>query len=185
MTISSAMTLCLRAYEFWSHYPGAHTEHMRDIASDPAFLLCFLIQIRCISCIHLDLACDALYGMFPMAESTKTTMLYALSPAGKSQQQRYTVAALVYFLYGVCYFFGSQYFMSMQDTERGMAYAAYATFFFIVGGLILLCSPCLYIAVLPSQSLGTGGHMHSTKLSHRLYDASWFAGDLSQLFAFP
>src|SRR5438034_2393397 len=81
--------------------------------------------------------------MFPMAESTKTTMLYTLSPTGESQQQRYTVAASVYFLYGVCYFFGSQYFMSMQDTERGMAYAAYATFFFIVGGLITVVFPWL------------------------------------------
>jgi MFS family permease len=81
--------------------------------------------------------------MFPMAESTKTPILYALSPSGKSQQQRYTVAALVYFFYGVCYFFGSQYFMSMQDTERGMAYAAYATFFFIAGGLITVVFPLL------------------------------------------
>ena len=40
-----------------------------------------------------------------MAESTKTTMPYALSPAGKSQQQRYTIAALVYFLYGLFYLF--------------------------------------------------------------------------------
>jgi len=45
--------------------------------------------------------------MFPMAESTKTTMLDALSPAGKSQQQRYTVAALVYFFYGLFYLLGA------------------------------------------------------------------------------
>jgi hypothetical protein len=81
--------------------------------------------------------------MFLMAESTKTTMLYALSPAGKSQQRRYTIAALVYFFYGVCYFFGSQYFMSMQDSERGMAYAAYATLFFVAGGLITVVFPLL------------------------------------------
>jgi hypothetical protein len=78
-----------------------------------------------------------------MAESTKTTMRYALSPAEKSQQRRYTVAALVYFLYGVCYFFGAQYFMSMQDTQQGMAYAAYSTFFFILGGLITILFPIL------------------------------------------
>ena len=141
--ISSATTFAYVPASFGPTCPGARTEHVHDIAPDPAFLLCFPIQIRCISSIHLDVACDALYGMFPMAESTKTTMLYALSPAGKSQQQRYTVAALVYFLYGVCYFFGSQYFMSMQDTERGMAYAAYATFFFIVGGLITVVFPLL------------------------------------------
>ena len=78
-----------------------------------------------------------------MAESTKTTTLSALPSTRKPLQQRYTIAASVYFLYGVCYFFGSQYFMSMQDTERGMAYAAYATFFFIVGGLITVVFPLL------------------------------------------
>jgi MFS family permease len=78
-----------------------------------------------------------------MAESTKTTTFSALPSTGKPLQQRYTIAASVYFLYGVCYFFGSQYFMSMQDTERGMAYAAYATFFFIVGGLITVVFPLL------------------------------------------
>src|SRR5690349_2895912 len=69
--------------------------HVHDIAPDPALLLCFPIEIHCINCIYLDVACDAFSGMFPMAESTKNTTLYALSPAGKSQQ-RYTVAALVY-----------------------------------------------------------------------------------------
>jgi MFS family permease len=81
--------------------------------------------------------------MFPMAESTKTMTSYAFPPTGQHMQRRYTLAASVYFLYGVCYFFGSQYFMSMQDTERGMAYAAYATFFFIVGGLITVVFPLL------------------------------------------
>ena len=78
-----------------------------------------------------------------MAKSTKATTLYTLSPTGKPLQQRYTIAASVYFLYGVCYFFGAQYFMSMQDTERGMAYGAYSTFFFILGGLITILFPCL------------------------------------------
>src|SRR6266446_1795712 len=113
------------------------------IAPSIAFLLCFPIQTRCIGCIYLDLACEVLYGMSPMAKSTKTTTLYALSPTGKPLQQRYTIAASVYFLYGVCYFFGAQYFMSMQDTERGMAYAAYSTFFFILGSLITVLFPLL------------------------------------------
>ena len=78
-----------------------------------------------------------------MAKSTKTTTFYALPPTGKPLQQRYTLAARVYFLYGVCYLFGSQYFMSMQDTQRGMAYASYATFFFVVGGLITVLFPLL------------------------------------------
>lgn len=78
-----------------------------------------------------------------MAKSTQTTTFYALPPTGKPLQQRYTLAATVYFLYGACYLFGSQYFMSMQDTQRGMAYASYATFFFVAGGLITVLFPLL------------------------------------------
>jgi len=74
--------------------------------------------------------------MFPMAESTKTTMLYALSPAGKSQQQRYAVAALVYFFYGLFYLFGAQYLTSMQATGRAMSNPR---LFFALGALPLLC----------------------------------------------
>jgi mannose/fructose/N-acetylgalactosamine-specific phosphotransferase system component IID len=81
--------------------------------------------------------------MFPMAKSAKTTMFYTLPPTGKPLQQRYTLAASVYFLYGMGYLLGSQYFMSMQDTQRGMAYASYATFFFILGGLITVLFPLL------------------------------------------
>ena len=134
------MTCAYVPTSFGPTYPGAHTEHVHDIAPDPAFLLCFLIQIRCISCIHLDLACDALYGMFPMAESTKTTMLYAFSPAGKSQQRRYTVAALVYFLYGLFYLFGAQYLTSMQATERAMSNPR---LFFALGALLVILLPPL------------------------------------------
>ena len=78
-----------------------------------------------------------------MVKSTKTTTFSALHSTGKPLQQRYTIAASVYFLYGVCYLFGSQYFMSMQDTQRGMTYASYATFFFVVGGLITVLFPLL------------------------------------------
>ena len=120
-------------------YPDAYTEHVHAIAPDPAFLLCFLLQIHCISAIHLDLACDAFYGMFPMVESTKTTMRYALSPAGKSQQ-RYTVAALVYFLYGLFYLFGAQYLTSMQATERAMSNPR---LFFALGALLVVLLPLL------------------------------------------
>ena len=91
----------------------------------------------------LGLACDIICGMLSMARSTETTTLHPLPPGGKRLQQRYTIAAIVYFLYGVSYFFGSQYFMIMQDTERGMAYAAYSTFFFILGGLITVLFPLL------------------------------------------
>jgi hypothetical protein len=78
--------------------------------------------------------------MFPMAESTKTTMLYALSSAGKSQQQRYTVAALVYFFYGLFYLFGAQYLTSMQATERAMSNPR---LFFALGALLVVLLPPL------------------------------------------
>jgi MFS family permease len=81
--------------------------------------------------------------MFLMAKSTKTTAFYALPSTEKPLQQRYTIAASVYFLYGMCYLLGSQYFMSMQDTQRGMAYASYATLFFVLGGLITVLFPLL------------------------------------------
>ena len=75
-----------------------------------------------------------------MAESTKTTMLYALSHAGKSQQQRYTVAALVYFFYGLFYLFGAQYLTSMQATERAMSNPR---LFFALGALLVVLLPPL------------------------------------------
>jgi hypothetical protein len=52
--ISSAMPFAYVPTSFGLTYPGAHPEHGRDIAPDPAFLLCFFTQIRCISCIYLD-----------------------------------------------------------------------------------------------------------------------------------
>jgi hypothetical protein len=125
---------------FGPTYPGADTGHMRDIAPDPTFLLCFLIQIHCMSCIYLDLACDVLYGMFPMAESTKTTTLSALPSTGKPLQRRYTVAALVYFLYGLFYLFGAQYLTSMQATERAMSNPR---LFFALGALLVVLLPPL------------------------------------------
>jgi hypothetical protein len=78
--------------------------------------------------------------MFPMAESTKTRTLYAHSPAGKSQQRRYTIAALVYFLYGLFYLFGAQYLASMQATERAMSNPR---LFFALGALLVVLLPLL------------------------------------------
>jgi MFS family permease len=71
------------------------------------------------------------------------TLPSSAPPLQDRLQYRHTIAASVYFLYGLCYFFGAQYFMSMQDTQRGMAYAAYSTFFFILGGLITILFPLL------------------------------------------
>jgi hypothetical protein len=78
--------------------------------------------------------------MFPMAESTKPLISSTLSPAGKSPQQRYTVAALVYFLYGLFYLFGAQYLTSMQATERAMSNPR---LFFALGALLVIILPPL------------------------------------------
>ena len=55
-------------------------------------------------------------------------------------QQRYTIAALVYFVYGVFYLFGPQYLTSMQATQRGMANPR---LFFVLGGIITVVFPLL------------------------------------------
>jgi hypothetical protein len=78
--------------------------------------------------------------MFPMAESTQTTTLSALPPTGKPLQQRYTIAALVYFLYGLFYLFGAQYLTSIQATQRAMSNPR---LFFVIGTLLVIILPPL------------------------------------------
>ena len=75
-----------------------------------------------------------------MERSTKTTTLHSLLPAGKHVQQRYTLAALVYFLYGLFYLFGAQYLTSMRAAERGMPNP---TLFFALGALLVVLLPPL------------------------------------------
>lgn len=75
-----------------------------------------------------------------MAEFTKTTTPDALLHTGKPLQQRYTVAALVYFLYGLFYLFGAQYLTSMQATERAMSNPR---LFFALGALLVVLLPLL------------------------------------------
>lgn len=55
-------------------------------------------------------------------------------------QRRHTLAALVYFVYGVFYLFGAQYLTSMQATQRGMGNPQ---LFFALGGLITVLFPLL------------------------------------------
>jgi hypothetical protein len=55
-------------------------------------------------------------------------------------QQRHTIAALVYFAYGVFYLFGAQYLTSMEATRRGMSNP---TLFFVLGGVIAILFPWL------------------------------------------
>jgi hypothetical protein len=55
-------------------------------------------------------------------------------------QRRHTIAAVVYFLYGLFYLFGAQYLTGMQATSRGMANPR---LFFLLGGVIALLFPWL------------------------------------------
>ena len=64
----------------------------------------------------------------------------AMPPWRDHVQQRHTIAALVYFVYGVFYLFGAQYLTSMQATQRGMANPR---LFFVLGGIITVVFPLL------------------------------------------
>jgi len=63
-----------------------------------------------------------------------------MPPRQDHVQQRHTIAALVYFVYGVFYLFGAQYLMSVQAAQRGMSNPM---FFFVLGGVIALLFPWL------------------------------------------
>lgn len=60
--------------------------------------------------------------------------------AAQRLQKRHTIAAVVYFLYGLFYFLGAQYFTNMQATARGMANP---TPFFVIGGVLAVLLPLL------------------------------------------
>ena len=75
-----------------------------------------------------------------MVNSTSSTTLPPLPPARKHLQQRYTLAALVYFFYGLFYLFGAQYLTSMRATERGMSNPR---LFFALGALLVVLLPPL------------------------------------------
>jgi hypothetical protein len=67
-------------------------------------------------------------------------IIQARLPRQDHVQQRYTIAALVYFAYGVFYLFGAQYLTSMRATQRGMANPR---LFFVLGGIITVVFPLL------------------------------------------
>ena len=62
------------------------------------------------------------------------------APDGDRIQTRHTIAAVVYFIYGIYYLFGAQYLTSMQSTERAMSNPKV---FFILGGIIAVAFPIL------------------------------------------
>jgi hypothetical protein len=55
-------------------------------------------------------------------------------------QKRHTIAAVVYFLYGMFYLFGAQYLTSMGMTQRGMTNPR---LFFAIGAVIAVLFPIL------------------------------------------
>lgn len=56
-------------------------------------------------------------------------------------QRRHTIAAVVYFLYGLFYLFGAQYVTGMGMSERGTSTSA--PLFFVIGGVIAILFPFL------------------------------------------
>ena len=61
-------------------------------------------------------------------------------PVEDRLQTRHTLAAIVYFIYGIYYLFGAQYLTSMQSTERAMSNPKV---FFILGAIIAVAFPIL------------------------------------------
>jgi len=75
-----------------------------------------------------------------MARRTDTTTQSPMVPNWERIQKRHTVAAVVYFLYGVFYLFGAQYLTRMRMTERGMSNSS---LFFVLGATITILFPLL------------------------------------------
>jgi hypothetical protein len=98
-----------------------------------------------------------------MAERPEiSTTQPAVAPPRADLQKRHTVAALVYFAYGVFYLFGAQYLTSMQATTRGMANPR---LFFFLGGVITLLFPLLiYSRFALALSLRWQAQAHRTTL---------------------
>lgn len=65
-----------------------------------------------------------------------------MSPPSAEQrlQKRHTIAAVVYFLYGLFYLFGAQYLTTMGMSARG---ASSSKAWFLIGGIILIVFPLL------------------------------------------
>jgi len=81
-------------------------------------------------------------------------------------QTRHTLAAVVYFVYGIYYLFGAQYLTSMQSTQRAMSNPKV---FFILGGIIAVAFP-----ILIYRRTGIGiSFLHRASGEHRSYQISF------------
>jgi hypothetical protein len=56
-------------------------------------------------------------------------------------QRRHTLAAVVYFIYGLFYLYGAQYITGAGMTQRGMSTGT--TMWFIIGGVVAIVFPLL------------------------------------------
>ena len=88
------------------------------------------------------------------------------SPVQDRLQRRHTIAAAVYFIYGIYYLFGAQYLTSMQSTQRAMSNPQV---FFILGGIIAVAFP-----VLIYRRTGIGiSFLQRASGGHRSYQISF------------
>lgn len=88
------------------------------------------------------------------------------APVRDRLQTRHTMAAVVYFVYGIYYLFGAQYLTSMQSTERAMSNPKV---FFILGGIIAVAFP-----ILIYRRTGIGiSFLHRASGRHRSYQISF------------
>ena len=87
-------------------------------------------------------------------------------PAETPLQKRHTIAAIVYFIYGIYYLFGAQYLTSMQSTQRGMSNP---TAFLILGGIIAVTFPFL---IYRRTGIGVS-FLHRASGQHRSYQISF------------
>jgi hypothetical protein len=77
-------------------------------------------------------------------------------------RRRHTVAAVVYFLYGLFYLFGAQYLTTMREATRGMSNPKV---FFILGAVIAVLFPLLiYSRFALALSLWWQPRTHRTTL---------------------
>lgn len=78
-----------------------------------------------------------------MASHVDTTLETPTTTSARAAriQRRHTIAAIVYFIYGLFYLFGAQYVTGMGMSERGTS--ASAPMFFVIGGVIAILFPLL------------------------------------------
>lgn len=78
-----------------------------------------------------------------MASPVDTTPDAQVDTRGRAAriQRRHTIAAIVYFLYGLFYLYGAQYITGAGMSARGMATGA--TKWFVIGGVIAIVFPLL------------------------------------------